>query len=256
MKIAKIINFGCSFAYGNRAASFSFLGSEHKSVASGLAKHYDLEEFNLARPGNSNEGILDNVISWIATADKKDKSNSLLLVGWSGASRFGFVSDSIKMSNKARPAKEDDPVAENAFTAGPPNPYRYVIDKFDDRWATQSINLLETGRLTLYRSIISLQALEKIHDLKIIYYHSLKPMRPEEFPDINLYEENDKMSALINTDRFYRFQEMSLQEMTNENMNKYYVSSTDSHPNHVAYARWTRFLISWIEKNNRFGYQL
>lgn len=256
MKIRNVVNFGCSFAYGNCAESHDRLSSEHRSVATGVAETYGLTEINLARPGNSNEGILDNVISWLSVTPKKERDNCLLMVGWSGASRFGFVSDLPRISNKPRVGKDAGPTAERAFTLGPTNPYRYVIDKFDHRWAEHYINLMETGRLVLYRSLISMQSLAARNKMNIIYYHSLQPMRTKEFPEVQIYEENDNIRNLINVDQFYKFEKASLQELTNSNKVKYFVSPKDSHPNHIAYNDWNGELVKWIEENNRFGYQL
>lgn len=255
MKIETVVNFGCSFAYGNCAESYDQLINSHRSVATGIAEHYGLAELNLARPGNSNEGILDNVISWIADAGPEERDSCLLLVGWSGASRFGFVSDNARMSNKPRVGKDAGPTAESAFTLGPPNPYRYVIDKFDGRWANNYINIPETGRLVFYRSLISLQSLALQNSLNVICYHSLHPMRVQDL-DIKIYEENDKIRSLIGTDRFFKFEKASLQDLVNSDKKRYYVSPKDSHPNHLAYDEWNGELVNWIEDNQRFGFQL
>ena len=256
MTIRKVVNFGCSFAYGNCVDRHDHLSPNHRSVATGIAETYGLTEINLARPGNSNEGILDNVLSWISSTTKKERSSCLLLVGWSGASRFGFVSDLPRVSNKPRVGKEAGPTAETAFTLGPANPYRFVIDKFDDRWVNFHINFMETGRLVFYRSLISMQALATKNKMKIIYYHSLQPMRTKDFPEAMIYEENDEIRKLINVDQFYNFEKDSLQEVTNSDKSKYFVSHKDSHPNHIAYNYWNDQLVNWIEENKRFGYQL
>jgi hypothetical protein len=74
--------------------------------------------------------------------------------------------------------------------------------------------------------------------------------------EIKIYEENDKIRNLIDTDRFFRFEKASLQDLTNSDKKRYYVSPKDSHPNHLAYDEWNGELVNWIEQNQRFGFQL
>ena len=101
-----------------------------------------------------------------------------------------------------------------------------------------------------------MQALATKNKMKIIYYHSLQPMRTKDFPEAMIYEENDEIRKLINVDQFYNFEKDSLQEVTNSDKSKYFVSPKDSHPNHIAYNYWNDQLVNWIEENKRFGYQL
>jgi hypothetical protein len=65
-----------------------------------------------------------------------------------------------------------------------------------------------------------------------------------------IYDENERMRKLIDTNRFYQFEADSLQTMTNSNTKKYFVCEDDSHPNHVAYAEWTDKLYDWMSAND------
>ena len=247
-KIERIVNFGCSFAYGNSTESFNKLCEEHKSPATFLGERLDIEEINLARPGNSVEGTVDTVLDWLSTADDHTKKSSLLLIGWTGGRRFGFVCDDPRKSNKARPGKTGS-IGEFAFMNGPDNIYRYSIDKWDGRWAEQYINLVETIRLSLYRNILCLDAISHRYDLNIVQYHALESLRPTK-DDTLIYGTNEKFRMMIDTSRFYKFETDSLQTFANSDKEKYYIASDDSHPNHVAYAEWTRRLYDWMAANN------
>jgi hypothetical protein len=243
-KITKIVNFGCSFAYGNRAERFNSLCDSHWSAATWLSDRLAIPEVNLARPGNSVEGTLDSVLDWVTKTPKSDWNKSLLLVGWTGGHRFGFVADTPRPSNKQRPGKSGS-IGEFAFTGGPTNMYRYMIDKWDSRWAEQYINVTETARLNLYRNIVCLDAIATRYKLNIVQYHGLESRNPNNV-DTVIYDENERMRKLIDTKRFYRFEADSLQTMTNSNKGKYFVCDDDSHPNHVAYAEWTDKLYDWM----------
>lgn len=253
MKIQQVVNFGCSFAYGNRAIQFNELCKEHKNTSSFIAEKLGVPELNLARPGNCNEGILDSVLCWIGNNSKKTMASSLLVVGWTNGGRFGFVSDDIKASNKARPGKELGPVAEEAFTRGPLNPYRLLIDKWDKRWVPNMINVEETARLSMYRNALSLQYVALAKKLKYIQYHSLRPSLGSSNPN-TIYAENEIMKKLIHTQNFYSFENKSLQTLTNSNPSSYFVSDKDSHPNHKAYELWADEIYQWFEANKKFGW--
>jgi hypothetical protein len=252
--IKQVVNFGCSFAYGNRAIKFNELCSEHKNTSSFIADKLSMPVINLARPGNSNEGILDNILCWIAANDRKTIASSLVLVGWTNGARFGFVSNDIKASNKSRPGKNLGPVAEEAFTAGPLNPYRFLIDKWDKRWTPYLINYEETARLSLYRHALALQYAAKAYNIKYIQYHSLRPSLGSS--DVaTVSNENNLMKTMLVTDNFFSFESKSLQALTNDDPNRYFVSEKDSHPNHQACKEWADDIYMWMSGSKNFGWR-
>ena len=59
--MSKLFNIGDSFAVGNCIDSFNHLSDKHLSPGALLANHFGLEEVNLARTGNSFDGILKDL---------------------------------------------------------------------------------------------------------------------------------------------------------------------------------------------------
>lgn len=247
----QIINFGCSFAYGNQASSYDVLCGKHRSIATWLAEHYGLSEINLARPGNSNGGIVDTVLNWISTTNEDKLKNSIVLIGWSSGFRYGFVSDKELSSNKSRLKNADNITARDAFLLGPANVYRYHTDRWNSRHHIANINLYETARINLYRNILTMNAVAAQYNLKMYHYHGLDSHWYLENLDNNfLYEINDNIRRIIDINRFYQFEKFSLQQLANSNPKKYHVSSEDSHPNHICYKKWANELCEWIDKIN------
>lgn len=255
--IKQVVNFGCSFAYGNRASETNVLSDEHRSAATGIAQRLGVPEVNLARPGNSNEGILDNIIHWISTSNRDTLDTSLLLIGWTNGRRFGYVSDSTQASNKPRPGKHENEVAMNAFVLGPDNLYRYQIDKWNEQPRWKNINLEETSRLSLYRNVIAAYSLIDRYGLMAVQYHGLIPPPYPYLAEmrINEYTVLNDMRTLITKDKFYKFEGMSLQWQTNQSPDRYYVAPEDSHPNHASYRDWDDRLWYFMQENKMWGWK-
>lgn len=241
----KLVNMGCSFAYGNQAGKYGHLCGLHKNSVTFLAEWLDVDELNLARPGNSNEGILDNILHWISTTTQEQRQDSILIIGWTSGLRFGFVSDIVQASNKERLAKQSSPEASMAFVLGPQNLYRYKIDKWNLRWEDQMINLRETAVLSLYRSVIAAQSVASHYGLRMLHYHGLDPRWSTK--DGDDYRVNSDIRHLIDTEDFYGFEQHSLQDVANSNPMKYHIADDDSHPNHVCYERWAREMLPFVK---------
>ena len=60
----KLYNLGCSFAYGNCVPTRNNIGDEHKGPGTFLAKYLQREEVNLARNGNSIDGVLRKLYTY------------------------------------------------------------------------------------------------------------------------------------------------------------------------------------------------
>ena len=252
MTIERFINLGCSFAYGNQASSIGVLSGQHKNAVTYLSEWLGKTEINLARPGNSNEGILDNFLDWISTSSQEERDSSIVFIGWTSGIRFGFVSDLEQVSNKARSAKGKSDIAAIAFTLGPPNPYRFKIDKWNHRWRDQHINVQETAILSLYRNIIAVQSAAHKFNIKVVHYHSIDPRWLTQ--DGLTYEVNSHIRTIVDESKFYGFDQLSLQELANSDKAKYYVASDDSHPNHLCYQTWSNDMLDWMKQNGFWGW--
>ena len=244
----QVVNFGCSFAYGNQASEHGVLCGKHRSLATWIAEYYNLTELNLARPGNSNGGIVDTILNWVSTTDQDERESSLLIVGWTSGFRYGFVSYAEMVSNKVRVTK-DDITAREAFILGPENAYNYRTDRWDQSWKSSLIDLYETARLSLYRNVITANAIAAQYNLKMYNYHGLDShwyFKDNDGSNFK-YKLNDNIRSLVNFDTFYKFEEFSLQEFANTNAAMYHVSAVDSHPNHVCYKEWSEKICKWLD---------
>jgi len=80
MEIKKLIVSGCSFTQGHML-------SENETWGGYLAKKLNLDFLNLAMGGQGNEYISNKIITHFLN-NPKDKENSLVVIGWSDASRL------------------------------------------------------------------------------------------------------------------------------------------------------------------------
>ena len=62
--MSKLYNLGCSFAYGNCAPRRNKLCNQHKGPGTYIAKYLDRKEVNLARNGNSIDGVLRRLYTY------------------------------------------------------------------------------------------------------------------------------------------------------------------------------------------------
>lgn len=253
MSIKYLVNFGCSFAYGNAANATNQLSDKHQNTVSIMAEQLGLEEINLAHPGNCNEGIVDDFLYWIASNNKKITDASIAVFGWTTGLRYGFVSDTPSFSNKERVAKGKSQPAATAFRLGPSNAYRLKADKWTDpRWNAHVINREETARINLYRNIMAAQSHAKKFNVKSIHYHSLSMKWGIRDLSTMPYEIADKIRPLIDTKHFYQFEGDNLQDLANSDTAGYHVAYDDSHPNHICYELWANKLLEWLRDNQYF----
>jgi hypothetical protein len=247
MSCNTLANFGCSFAYGNQASGFNTLCGYHRSPASWVAEFFNLTEVNYARPGNSNDGIVDSVLNWLSSSDRDHISKTVVLIGWTSGIRYGYVSNSNFLSNRRRYKYAlHDSIAEKAFSLGPPNPYSFKTIRWGDRNKDLLINFEETARLSLYRNLLTINALSQQYKFKAYHYHALDPFHYSEITGKKKQDAtNCSLRKLINTQFFYKFEEYSIQELANSNPQKFHISSADTHPNHLCYKTWAEEFCNW-----------
>ena len=95
----KLYNLGCSFAYGNCVPTRNVICDEHKGPGTFLAEYLQREEVNLARNGNSIDGVLRKLYTY--DFDK----NGIVLIGVPPAGRFQVITGVEQNYNKERKAK-------------------------------------------------------------------------------------------------------------------------------------------------------
>ncbi len=250
----KLYNLGCSFARGNLANSYNHISDKNIGPGTVLSNYLNREEVNLARNGNSLDGILKDLYT------NKFEKDSLILIGTPPKVRFyTFSKTHVKKINPLRKEKakkilrkfqNKDKQAEetiiNAFSKGPEALKENYFQT--ERW--QNINFKSSVDLeghTNYRFLIDLLSIQcklKSLNLNYIIYNNLA--------DLNYENSNWELTCLKNNlDLNYYFKPyFKIFDWTNDSSptNKVYrVATGDTHPNHLCYFKWLEEIKPWLE---------
>lgn len=83
MAVKRLVVHGCSFAYGEELENIA-----NQSWAALVAKSLNLELLNLAKPGFSNDGAIEELI-----AESLDPNNDLVIMMWTWNHRINIVDE-------------------------------------------------------------------------------------------------------------------------------------------------------------------
>ena len=92
-KYSHVLATGCSFTVGANILDKNedaVTTQKKYRVSSLVAKHLNIPEVNVARPGGSNESIVRKAFEWI---EENPSSNPLVLIGLSGLTRMEIWSE-------------------------------------------------------------------------------------------------------------------------------------------------------------------
>ena len=98
--MSKLYNLGCSFARGNIADRCNHLCDTHLGPGTLISDYLNLEEVNLARNGNSLDGILKDLYF------RDFDNDSLILIGIPPKVRFYVPTYEAIEQNKVRIGKQ------------------------------------------------------------------------------------------------------------------------------------------------------
>ena len=255
--MSKLYSLGCSFARGNIADRCNHLCETHLGPGKLIADYLNLEEVNLARNGNSLDGILKDLYSLTFEED------SLILIGTPPKSRFYMSTNEATYQNKKRNGKNSKILRRilknnidaqntiiNAFTQGP-------IDKKDNFFTTekwdsllkinQKIKLDDHVNFRFLLDLLCIQTRIKSLNLKYIIYNNLA--------DFNFQTSNWELNAMIKKidfEYYYKpkFKMFDLTENDSDESLKFSIANGDKHPNHLCYYHWFEGIKLWLKEKN------
>ena len=165
--MSKLYNLGCSFAYGNCVPTRNKLCNEHRGPVTYIAEYLNIQEVNLARNGNSIDGVLRKLYTYDFEKD------GVVLIGVPPSGRFQVVGHLEQRYNKERGYKsglfgktdESQTCIRYAYTKGPATKGDYFHTL---KWAEVSNdNISETSSYHVLFNILKI--LKRLKELGLKY---------------------------------------------------------------------------------------
>jgi hypothetical protein len=215
------------------------IGDEHKGLGTFLAEYLNREEVNLARNGNSIDGVLRKLYTY--DFDK----NGIILIGVPPAGRFQVITGVEQVYNKERKVKANllgktsqaQKCIQYAYTKGPITRGDYFHTLKWTEVAPVSIN--ETAKYHVLFTILKIQTKLKELGLEYYIYNSVSALgEPKN-------EETKSIKKQIDWSNYYK-PESSIFDMVKGNV-EYELAEGDQHPNHYAYEVWSKDFIDWLK---------
>lgn len=249
----KLYNLGCSFARGNLADSYNHICEKNIGPGTILSNHLNREEINIARNGNSLDGILKDLYT------NEFEKDSLILIGTPPKVRFYTFGE--KVVSKTNPFRKEkareilgkftkNKLAENtiihAFSKGPKSKKEnyFHTEKWQNINFNSEVDIEGHINYRFLLDILSIQSRLETLNLSYIIYNNLA--------DLNYENNNWELNSLkkqINFD-FYFKPHFKIFDWTNNSSPSneiYRVATGDSHPNHKCYYKWFKELQPWLK---------
>ena len=235
----KLYNLGCSFAYGNCVPTRNVIGDKHKGPGTFLAEYLQRKEVNLARNGNSIDGVLRKLYTY------DYEKNGIILIGVPPAGRFQVISKIEQRYTKERATKASvfgkTTPAQNcikyAYTKGPETRGDYFHTLKWPDFISEKLN--ETAKYHVLFTILKIQTKLKELGLEYYIYNSVSALgEPKNEETISIREQ-------IDWSNYYK-PEYSMFDMVKGNV-EYELAEGDQHPNHLAYEIWFRGFVDWLK---------
>lgn len=250
----KLYNLGCSFARGNLADNFNQICEKNIGPGKILAEYLNREEVNLARNGNSLDGILKDLYTY------DFEKNSLILIGTPPKVRFyAFSHKLVTKTNPIRKTKAREILKKltqknkdaaktilYAFSKGPiPEKENFFqTEKWQNLDFSSDIDIEGHINYRFFMDLLSIQSRLKELNNQYIIYNNLS--------DLN-YENNNwelkKLKNRIDLNYYYKpyFKIFDWTKGNNPKSQIYQVATGDTHPNHKCYYKWFNELKPWLE---------
>ena len=277
--MSKCFNIGCSFALGNRAISYGKLVDKHICPGDLFGDYFNLECVNIARNGNSLDGILRDlyvtdiskdslIVIGIPPADRQymlshndmviDKNERL-----NGLARFQR-SEEFNLLRKSRDPEDIARINEikkciKLCFSSPVRPQTWVntckylkfsltevCKAFNARKPSLKVDAEKTLEYHQLLKILAIQGRLREMGNSYILWNAMSTLK-KEYLDKDLNSLKDQIDF-----RFYYKPYEMLWDMTSDargglHVNtKYSVHIADSHPNHKCYIDWFKGVKEWI----------
>lgn len=233
----RLINLGCSFSYGNQISEYEKFANQHISPGTLLSKHLNCEEYNIASPGLS----LDGVLRRLYTFDFNNED--VFLVGLPPNVRLQYVSISPRNQNKIRQSdpsgKGPSEYRNHAFNQGPKIPDDWFKTlRWDIDIDIKKMDVIET---TAYHSFFYILLIQNfLKDKRHWLYNSVHGHMQLD----STKSEIQKLKQQIILDNYYKPNIGMHDEILQDT--KYQIARDDTHPNHKYYNKWIEEFCEWM----------
>tara|TARA_E500000318_G_C3558986_1_gene212474 strand:- start:523 stop:1287 length:765 start_codon:yes stop_codon:yes gene_type:complete len=241
----KLINCGCSFAHGHNSKPLDYPPIQQKGLSKTgtkdsdvsawqsagwhLAMDYKMDYIDLARNGNSNEGILRTLRTYL---HKNNKEDLFVLIGWTHAFRREYMSVVVDKNKNEFTQYREIPSSKSMLKhfvkgSGP------MMVEFNER----KFRPLAYETQTEYRQYnLFLQAQQMLQLYKIPYLMYNACGSEHDSNDREVLELKDQ----IDKDCFYQFNEFSFDQYVLKNYK--YLSQDGGHPNYKGHFKLAELL--------------
>ena len=236
--MTKLYNIGCSFSYGNQISEYETFADRHISPGTLLAEHLDCEEYNIASPGLSLDGVLRRLYTF------EFHDDDVYFVGLPPNLRFQMVSVAPRNQNKVRMSNPSgDGTSEYrsyAFNQGPKIPEDWFKTmRWDIDIDSKKLDLLETTTYHSFFYIVLIQ--QRLANCRYWMYNSVHGHMQQETEKLEIQHLKDQ----VDLTHYYEPTQGLLDFSSTKR--EYQDASDDTHPHHSCYREWINGFIGWTE---------
>ena len=248
----KLINCGCSFAHGHNSKPLEYTpvdqnglyktGSKHSDVTAWqsagwhLAKEYKMDYIDIARNGNSNEGKLRTLRTYLR---KNSKHDLFVLIGWTHAFRREYMSVVVDKNKNEFTQYREIPSSKFIFqkvvgaNSGP------MMVQFNER-ENRPLAYESHTEYRQYNLYLQAQQMLKLFKIPYLMYNGCGS--EHESKDREVLE----LKEQIDKDHFYQFDEPGFDQVVQKKLK--FLSEDKGHPSELGHKHLSNLLKPQFDK--------
>lgn len=242
----KLINCGCSFAHGHNSKPLEYTpvdqkglsktGAKHSNVTAWqsagwhLAKEHKMDYIDIARNGNSNEGILRTLRTYL---HKNSKEDLFVLIGWTHAFRREYMSVVVDNNKNEFTQYREIPSSKFIFqkVVGPNSGPMMV--QFNER-KNRPLAYESHTEYRQYNLYLQAQQMLKLFKIPYLMYNACGSEH------MSTDREVIELKEQIDKDYFYQFDGPGYDQYVQKNYK--YLSQDGGHPNYKGHLKLSELL--------------